>query len=114
MLNNQFIFDYETKQLDKVIFGLPYLFRHDHCRCVSNKICIQLNYRNMKQNMGGTDRMIRFIIAIVIGVLYWQKIIDGTLAYVLLGMAGIFLLTSFVSFCPLYSIVGLNTCKIKK
>ncbi|MEB8328689.1 DUF2892 domain-containing protein [Flavobacteriaceae bacterium KMM 6897] len=68
----------------------------------------------MKQNMGGTDRTIRFIIAAVIGVLYWQKIIDGTLAYVLLPLAGIFILTSFISFCPLYSIVGLNTCKIKK
>ena len=68
----------------------------------------------MKKNMGGTDRMIRFIIADVIGVLYWQKIIDGTLAYVLLTLAGIFVLTSFVSFCPLYSIVGLNTCKTKE
>ncbi len=68
----------------------------------------------MKKNMGGTDRMIRFIIAAVIGVLYWQKIIDGTLAYVLLTLAGIFVLTSFVSFCPLYSIVGLNTCKTKE
>ncbi|MET7029778.1 YgaP family membrane protein [Sediminicola luteus] len=68
----------------------------------------------MKKNMGGTDRMIRFVIAAVIGVLYWQKIIDGTLAYVLLTLAGIFVLTSFVSICPLYSIVGLNTCKTKK
>lgn len=68
----------------------------------------------MKKNMGGTDRMIRLIIAAVIGVLYWQKIIDGTLAYVLLTLAGIFVLTSFVRFCPLYSIVGLNTCKTKE
>ena len=68
----------------------------------------------MKKNMGGADRMIRFIIAAVIGVLFWQKIIDGTLAYVLLTLAGIFVLTSFVSFCPLYSIVGLNTCMTKE
>lgn len=63
--------------------------------------------------MGGTDRIIRFIVAAAIGLLYWQGIIEGTLAYVLFAVAGIFLLTSFISFCPLYSLVGLNTCKVK-
>lgn len=68
----------------------------------------------MKKNMGGVDRIIRIIVAAVIGLLYWQGIIEGTLAYVLFAVAGVFVLTSFISFCPLYSIVGLNTCKIKK
>lgn len=68
----------------------------------------------MKKNMGGADRIIRIIIAAVIGLLYWQGMIEGTLAYVLMAVGGIFLLTSFVSFCPLYAIVGLNTCKVKK
>ena len=68
----------------------------------------------MKKNMGGTDRIIRFVLAAVIGILYWLGIIEGTLAYVLFAVAGIFLLTSFISFCPLYSLVGLNTCKVKK
>ena len=68
----------------------------------------------MKKNMGGADRTIRIILAVVIGVLYWQKIIDGTLAYVLLALAAIFVLTSFINFCPLYSLVGLNTCKVRK
>lgn len=68
----------------------------------------------MKKNMGGADRIIRIIIAAVVGVLYWQGIIEGTLAYVLLAVAGVFLLTSFVSFCPLYTILGLNTCRVKK
>ena len=60
--------------------------------------------------MGGADRIIRIIIAVVIGILYWQGIIEGTLAYVLMALAAVFLLTSFVSFCPLYKLVGLNTC----
>lgn len=68
----------------------------------------------MKKNMGGADRIIRFIVAIIVIALYYFKIIDGTLAYVLLGLSGIFILTSFVSFCPLYTLFGLNTCKIKK
>jgi hypothetical protein len=68
----------------------------------------------MKKNMGGADRMIRFVLAAVIGVLYWQGTIEGTLAYVLIAVAVIFVLTSFVSFCPLYRIVNLNTCKVKQ
>lgn len=68
----------------------------------------------MKKNMGGADRIIRFVVAAVIGLLYWQGIIAGTLAYVLMAVAAIFVVTSFISFCPLYSIVGLRTCKIKE
>ncbi len=61
--------------------------------------------------MGTTDRVVRLVIAIVVGVLYWQNIIEGTLAYILLAAAAIFLLTSFISFCPLYALVGLKTFK---
>ena len=63
--------------------------------------------------MGGTDRIIRIIVAAGIGALYYFKVIDGTLANVLLVLSAIFLLTSFVSFCPLYTLFGLNTCKVK-
>lgn len=68
----------------------------------------------MKKNMGGTDRIIRIIIAAVIGGLYYFGKIDGTLAYVLMGLAIVFLLTSFINFCPLYTLFGINTCKVKK
>jgi len=67
----------------------------------------------MKKNMGGLDRIVRILAAIVIGILYFTGVIQSTLGYVLLGLSAIFVLTSFVSFCPLYSIVGLNTCKVK-
>jgi uncharacterized membrane protein YtjA (UPF0391 family) len=67
----------------------------------------------MKKNMGGLDRVIRIVIAILVGVLYFTGIIQGTVAYVLLGLSVIFVLTSLVSFCPLYTLVGLNTCKTK-
>lgn len=68
----------------------------------------------MKVNMGNADRIIRLIIAAVVGVLFWQGIIEGTLAYVLLGLAVVFVLTSLVNFCPLYTIFGINTCKVNK
>lgn len=63
--------------------------------------------------MGGVDRIVRFIVALVVITLFYFKVIEGTLAYVLLALSGIFVLTSLVSFCPLYTIFGLNTCKIK-
>ena len=67
----------------------------------------------MKKNMGGIDRIIRFAVAIGVGVLYYFGILSGTIAYVLLTLALVFLLTTFVSFCPLYSLFGLSTCKVK-
>ena len=68
----------------------------------------------MKKNMGNSDRIIRFIIAAVIGVLYYTGTISGTLGIVLLVLAGVFVLTSFVSFCPLYVPFGISTCPSKK
>jgi hypothetical protein len=68
----------------------------------------------MKKNMGTADRVIRFLVAAVIAVLFFTNVITGTLGIVLLVLGGVFLLTSFVSFCPLYTIVGLSTCPSKK
>ncbi|HEY9221785.1 MAG TPA: DUF2892 domain-containing protein [Lutibacter sp.] len=65
----------------------------------------------MKKNMGSADKLIRVLIAVVIAVLYYLGKIEGTLAIVLMAFAIIFLLTSLVSFCPLYTIFGINTCK---
>lgn len=67
----------------------------------------------MKKNMGSTDKIIRSIIAIVIVVLYFTGIISGTLGLILLIFGGIFLATSFISFCPLYVPFGISTCKTK-
>jgi hypothetical protein len=67
----------------------------------------------MKANMGTTDRLIRIVIAFIIGILYWQGLIEGVLAYVLLVLSVIFVLTSLINFCPLYTLFGMNTCKKK-
>lgn len=68
----------------------------------------------MKKNMGGFDRTLRLLIAAIVVALYYFEIIDGTWAIVLLVFSAIFVLTSFVSFCPLYILFGINTCNIKK
>lgn len=65
----------------------------------------------MKKNMGSTDRIIRIIIALVVIGLYFGNVISGTLAIVLLVLSAIFILTSFISFCPLYAPFGISTCK---
>lgn len=64
--------------------------------------------------MGSADRIIRTIIAAIIAVLYFTNTITGTLGLVLLVLAAIFLLTSLVSFCPLYLPFGLSTCRSKE
>ena len=61
--------------------------------------------------MGSTDKIIRIIIALVIGVLYYTGTISGTTALVLGAFAIIFLITSLISFCPLYVLFGISTCK---
>ena len=67
----------------------------------------------MKANMGSLDKAIRVILAIVFAMLYITKAVEGTVGLVLLVLGGVFLLTSIISFCPLYTIVGINTCKKK-
>jgi hypothetical protein len=65
----------------------------------------------MKKNMGGADRTIRIIIAAIIGTLYFTNVLTGTLGIVLLVLSAVFVLTSLISFCPLYTVLGINSCK---
>ncbi|SFC89033.1 Protein of unknown function [Flexibacter flexilis DSM 6793] len=68
----------------------------------------------MKANMGLVDRGIRIAVALVIATLSFTHVIEGTLEIILLVFGFVFVLTSLVSFCPLYTIFGINTCKVKK
>ena len=63
--------------------------------------------------MGTADRVIRIIIAAIIGVLFFTGTISGTLGIILLVLAGIFVLTSIISFCPIYLAFGFKTCPLK-
>ncbi|KJS04233.1 MAG: membrane protein [Flavobacteriales bacterium BRH_c54] len=67
----------------------------------------------MKKNMGTADRIIRLITAAIIVTLYFTEMITGNVAIVLLVLSGIFVLTSFISFCPLYTLFGIKTCPKK-
>jgi hypothetical protein len=67
----------------------------------------------MTKNMGGVDRIIRILLAVVVGLLYFTDRITGTAAIILGVIAIIFLLTSFAGTCPLYIPMKISTKKKK-
>jgi len=68
----------------------------------------------MKKNMGTADKAIRLVLAGIFAGLYFSNTVTGTFGVILLVLAAVFALTSLVSFCPLYPILGINTCEKKK
>jgi len=67
----------------------------------------------MKKNMGSVDRIIRLALAVVITVLYLTGTIQGIFGIILIVIALIFAVTSFIGFCPLYTLLKISTCKAK-
>lgn len=64
----------------------------------------------MKKNMGTVDKSMRMVAVASIVVVYFAGIITGPTAMALGIVAVIFAITSFIGFCPMYSIIGVNTC----
>lgn len=67
----------------------------------------------MKKNMGAADRIIRLLAAAVFAYLFFAGIVTGVIGIVLVILAGVFVLTSLIGFCPLYTIFGLNSGRMK-
>ena len=67
----------------------------------------------MKKNMGVLDKLMRIALAMVFVVMYATDVVSGTLGYILLALAAVFVLTSAISFCPLYILFGINTSSQK-
>jgi hypothetical protein len=65
----------------------------------------------MKKNIGTIDKAIRILFAVVVVVLYFTHVITGVLAIVLLSLSAIFVVTSLLSFCPIWMALGLSTRK---
>lgn len=63
----------------------------------------------MKKNMGKTDKIIRLLIAVGFLIVYANGMVEGTWGFILLILAGILVLTTFVSFCPLYTLFHIHT-----
>jgi hypothetical protein len=63
----------------------------------------------MKKNMGTVDKVIRILVAVVVVILYFTNVISGTLGILLLALSAIFVVTSILSICPLYKLLGVST-----
>lgn len=68
----------------------------------------------MKKNIGNADKIIRILIAAVLTFLYINGTISGVLGIIAVVVSAVFVATSLISFCPLYTIFGINTCTTKK
>ena len=67
----------------------------------------------MKKNMGNLDRGLRVIVSLILAALYFMDIITGTIGIIVLVFACVMFLTSVVGNCPPYTLMGINTCKLK-
>jgi hypothetical protein len=65
----------------------------------------------MKKNIGSLDKILRMVLALLIGILYFSGVIDGLYAYILMALGIILLITSLNNFCPLYLPFGFSTRK---
>ena len=65
----------------------------------------------MKANISGVDKIIRISLAIVLAVFFFTGVVSGVLGYVFLALAAVLILTSLISFCPIYALFGISTCK---
>lgn len=65
----------------------------------------------MKANMGLADKAIRVLLAVLAAVLIYLKVLTGTWAIIAGIVAIVFVFTSLISFCPLYTVLGIKTCK---
>ena len=68
----------------------------------------------MKKNVGSADQIIRFILAAILIVLYFLKVVPPVWGYVFLALAAIFIITSLLNFCPIWYIFGVKTNKNKE
>ena len=65
----------------------------------------------MIKNMSNTDRSFRIVAAVLFAFLYFGGIVTGTLGIALMAFSGVFILTSSIAFCPLYTLFNFSTRK---
>jgi hypothetical protein len=69
----------------------------------------------MKKNVGNTDRFVRVMFGLILLILFMSNAIkDSMWNWIILGVSSILIVTAFATFCPLYAIIGKNTCEVKK
>ena len=68
----------------------------------------------MKKNVGSIDKVVRLLLAALFIILFVTNVVSGLFGYILLALGAIFILTSLVSWCPIWAALGFNTCPVKK
>ncbi|GAA0876677.1 hypothetical protein GCM10009118_30870 [Wandonia haliotis] len=68
----------------------------------------------MKKNMGNIDKGIRIVVALLLLLAIYMELVTTPWSIILLVVAGVLVLTSFLNFCPLYTLFGINTCKTEQ
>jgi hypothetical protein len=64
----------------------------------------------MQKNVGSVDKILRIVVGL--GLLSLLFVLEAPMKY--LGLIGLVpLATSLMGWCPLYTLIGLNTCKVK-
>jgi len=69
---------------------------------------------DMKKNMGSVDKAVRIVAALAVFVLVLAGLITGPAAIILGILAVVFVATSLISFCPLYTLFNIKTCKVQE
>ncbi len=67
----------------------------------------------MKKNVGTGDRFLRVMIGVIAVIVGLSGLLEDTLKWVALGVGTVMVVTASVQFCPLYTLLGINTCKVK-
>jgi hypothetical protein len=68
----------------------------------------------MKPNEGATDRIVRLIVGVVLIIIGWSVLRNGTLGIILDVIGVILVITGITGFCVLYKVFGMNTLKAPK
>lgn len=67
----------------------------------------------MTKNVGKTDKIVRIVLAVILAALDFFEVVGGGFSWVLSVVAIVLLVTALVNFCPLYTLLGKNTCEKK-
>ena len=91
---------------------MHFVYFNSNFNCVFGTIYKKLV--QMKKNMSTADRIIRLVISAIMIALYFTGVVTGTIGIIMLALAGVFILTSIFSFCPIYAIFGMSSHPEKK
>jgi hypothetical protein len=67
----------------------------------------------MNNNISNIDRTVRFLVFVTAIILFLLDILTGWAAYLVITIGTVLLVTSLLSFCPIYRVLGISTYQRK-